>query len=158
GLLKRRVTEHTVAGKRLNLLETLLLDKATDTFSLSRAQFYVWTAVAVYGYAYLTAAWTLLQGRLEFAPVPQGLPGIIAASAGTAVVVEAVGSSKTKGAGAEQPSWTDFITTGGMVVPERLQFFVWTLVGALTFVGLVLVSDPGVVSTLPSVPQEFLVL
>lgn len=157
-LLAKNRSAHTIDGVPVSKLSSLLLDKNTDTYSLSRAQFYLWTGVAIYGYVYLTIAWTLLQGRLEFAPVPQNLPGIIAASAGTGIIVEGIASSKPKGAGSVRPSLADFISTGGMVVPERLQFLVWTLLGVATFVLLILASDPAVVATLPAIPTEFLTL
>jgi hypothetical protein len=157
-LLGRNKSKHTIDGVPVSMLASLLLDKNTDTFSLSRVQFYLWTVVAIYGYVYLTAAWTLLQGRLEFAPVPENMPGIIAASAGTAVVVEGISSSKPKGAGSVRPGVSDLITSGGMVVPERLQFLLWTIVGIFTFMGLIFASDPAIIERLPAIPAGFLTL
>ncbi len=158
GLLGVSKGAHQVAGVQLSLLSALFLDKATDTYSLSRAQFYAWTGAAVFGYSYLTIAWSFLQGRLEFAPIPDNLPGILIASATTATVVVGLNNSKPKGAGSVQPSLADFISTGGMAVPERLQFLVWTVLGVLTFVFLIVMADPATIATLPSIPDRFLYL
>ena len=48
----------------------------------------------------------------------------------------------SKGAGPLEPSFADFISSGGMVTGDRFQFFVWTLVGFLGFLLLVLLADP----------------
>jgi hypothetical protein len=156
GLLGLTRATYRVGGYQVSLLASLFLDKASDTYSLSRFQFYTWTGAAVFGYAYLTIAWSLLQGRLEFAPLPEKLPGILAASAGTAVVIEGLNNSKPKGAGNIRPSLGDFITTGGMVVPERLQFLVWTLLGVFTFIFLIVLADPATIAELPPIPDSFL--
>jgi hypothetical protein len=154
------MTQGTNVVDRVHLskLSSMFLDKATDTYSLSRAQFYAWTGAAVFGYSYLTIAWSFLQGRLEFVPIPENLPGILLASAGTTVVAEAVNNVKPKGAGPVQPEWADFICTGDVVVPERVQFLVWTILGIFSFVFVIVMSDPATIATLPSIPEGFLYL
>jgi hypothetical protein len=52
----------------------------------------------------------------------------------------------------------DFISTGGVVAGERFQFFIWTLVGCLGFLGIILSSDPAALTQLPDVPSTFLAL
>jgi hypothetical protein len=115
--------------------------------------------VAVFGYSYLTVARSLIQGVFEFAPIPEGLPGIIAVSAGTAALAAGVTNARgSKGAGDEQPSFADLITIGGVVVAERFQFLVWTVLGALAFLFVVVFSDPATIQNLPKVPEGFLYL
>ena len=80
-------------------------------------------------------------------------------SAGTSVLATGITSSKgSKGAGEVHPTLGDFITTGGVVAPERLQFVVWTVVGIFTFLTIVFMSDALTLSDLPTIPNGFLEL
>jgi hypothetical protein len=148
-----------IAGKKYSILSALFLDTETDTYSLSRLQFFIWTAVAILAYLYLLLSRSLVQGQLEFVDVPSGLPAIVLVSAGTTVVAQAITNTKgPKGAGEVHPSLTDLVSTGGVIVPERFQFFVWTIIGAAVFVFLVFLHDPGIIKDLPQVPTGFLAL
>jgi hypothetical protein len=145
-------------GTRRSLFGMFFYDQATSSYSLSNAQFYLWTFVVVAGYVYLTASRSLVQGTFEWADVPGNLPGILLISATTAVVATGVGNDKTKGAGATLPSVSDFVTSGGLVVPERVQFVVWTVLGALSFLFFVFAIEPALIQKLPSIPEGFLYL
>jgi hypothetical protein len=141
------------------LLTELFLDEETSTYSLSKCQFYAWTFAAILGYVFLAVAKSHIQGSAEFPDIPSGLPGILLFSAGTSVAAVGITSSKgSKGSGAVHPTLADFITSGGVVAPERLQFVVWTVVGIFTFLTIVFKSDPLLVSTLPKIPDGFLQL
>jgi hypothetical protein len=155
----RGTSAYVVDGKKYGFFSMLFLDPETDTYSLSKFQFILWTAVAVFAYVYLMAAQSLVQGKLEFVDIPENLPGIVLVAAGTTVLASGITSSKgTKGAGDVHPSWADFISTGGILAPERLQFFVWTIVGVATFISLIVLSDPGTIHDLPKIPERFLYL
>jgi hypothetical protein len=146
-------------SKRKFLLSALFLDEETNTYSLSKCQFYAWTVAAILGYVFLAVSKTVVQGSPVFPDVPSGLPGILLASAGTAVLATGITSSKgSKGAGQVDPSLADFIMNGGVVAPERLQFVVWTGVGIVTFLTIVFKSDPLTVNDLPTIPTGFLQL
>jgi hypothetical protein len=87
------------------------------------------------------------------------LPGILIASVGTVVVSTGITSAKgDKGAGNPGPNLSDFIASGGVVAPDRLQFAVWTIIGIGTFLGIVLQSDPRNINDLPTIPNGFLEL
>jgi hypothetical protein len=145
--------------KRAFLLSALFLDEETQTYSLSKCQFYAWTLAAILGYVFLVISLSVVQGSAVFPDIPDGLPGIILASAGTAVLATGITSSKgTKGAGPVHPTLADFLTNGGVVAPERLQFVVWTVVGIVTFLTIVFNSDPLTVNGLPKIPSGFLEL
>jgi len=160
GVFKARgASAYVVDGKKYGFFSMLFLDPETDTYSLSKFQFILWTAVAVFAYVYLMAAQSLIQGKLEFVDIPENLPGIVLVAAGTTVLASGITSSKgTKGAGDVHPSWADFVSTGGVLAPERLQFFVWTIVGVATFISLIVLSDPGTIHGLPKIPERFLYL
>jgi hypothetical protein len=146
-------------GKKTYLLSALFLDVQTQTYSLSKCQFYAWTAASVLGYLFLAASRSYVQGSAVFPDIPAGLPGILLASAGTAVLSTGITSAKgDKGAGDPGPNLADFITSGGVVAADRLQFVVWTIVGIGTFLAIVFKSDPRSITDLPAIPQGFLQL
>lgn len=148
-----------IAGNFYGLATRLFLDRETDTYSLSKLQFYIWTLVGVLGYVYLAVSTWLVQGKLDFVDVPEGLPGIVMISAATGVLAQWAQSARgPKGAGEVHPSFADLITSGGVVAPERVQFFVWTVLGALAYIALVFLRDPGTINDLPKVPDGFLQL
>lgn len=155
----RGLRKNGIAGKSHGVVTALLLDKETDTLSLSRLQFFLWTAAAVLGYLYLAVSRSLVQGKLEFVDVPEGLPAIILISASTSVLARGITSSKgPKGAGEVHPSAADLISVGSLVAPERFQFLIWTVIGVFAFLFLVVLQDPGTIKDLPKVPDRFMEL
>lgn len=136
----------------------LFLDPETDTYSLSKLQFYLWTVAALFSYTYLFISRVFVQNQ-AWPDVPGTLPGIIAVAAGTSVGAQVITSAKgSKGAGEQQPSLLDFITSGGVVAPDRVQLLLWTLYGVAAFVFASLVTPPGIIKDLPPVPEHLLYL
>jgi hypothetical protein len=136
-----------------------LVDEETNTYSLTRLQLYLWTIASLFGYLYLTLCYSLVQGRLEFANVPAGLPTLLLTSVGTSVLAGTITTMKgSMGAGQLNPSFADFFSHGGVVAPERLQFFLWTIVGVILFVGLTLGYSPETIDNLPGLPDGYLTL
>jgi hypothetical protein len=156
-LSARAKTMRSNGGTGSNLLTALFLDEETQTYSLSKCQFYAWTVAATLGYIFLFISKSAVQGSLVFPDIPEGLPGIILYSAGTSVLATGITSTKgSKGAGEVHPTLADFITSGGVVAPERLQFVVWTIIGIFTFLTIVFKSDPMRLSDLPRIPDGFM--
>lgn len=157
-LVSRNTTAvYSVGDKQYGVLAAFFLDKETDTYSLSKFQFYLWTAVGIFGYAYLALVESLVQGKAVFPEIPENLPGIIFISAATTAIATGITTAKgPKGAGDIHPSLGDFVTAGGLVVAERFQFFVWTLLGAVTFLFFTISSDPATLHDLPKIPESFL--
>ena len=150
---------YKVLDQSYSLWATLFIDKETDTYSLSKLQFYLWTLVALVGYVYAFLGHCLVQGQLALVDVPSGLSGLLAISASTAAMATGIHTIRgAKGAGPVQPSFGDFLTTGGIVAPERLQLLVWTFVGCAGFLFVVVATDPGNVQGLPQVPDGLLLL
>lgn len=146
-------------GSRARKVYAFLIDPQTDTYSLSKLQFYAWTATALFGYCYLTLARTLAQGRLDILDVPENLPGILAISAGTTVASMGITLGRgSKGAGNVQPGFSDLLGTGGVVAPERVQFLLWTLVAIGAFLLCVFSSEPTRINDLPAIPSRLLLL
>jgi len=148
-----------IAGKHYSRLSAIFLDKETNTYSLSKFQFYAWTVAALFIYIYLTVTRSLGQRKFDFPDTPGNLSEIILISAFTWALAVGITSVKgAKGAGEIGPSVSDFITTGGLVAAERLQFFMWTVVGVIAF--LLLYIQSGVATTQDSaiIPEGFLYL
>lgn len=146
-----------VGGKRYGIFSMFLLDNQTNTYSLSKLQLLLWSAVSVFAYVYLFLCQLLVQWKWEFPDVPEGLPLLLGISGGAAVTAAAVQNTRgAKGSGPVHPGPADFISSGGVVVAERFQFFVWTIVGVLGFLGLLLAADPAAISVLPKIPDQFL--
>jgi len=136
----------------------LFLDPETDTYSLSKLQFYLWTLTAIFSYAYLFISRVQVQNAI-WPDVPGTLPGVIAVAGGTAVGSQLITSIKgSKGSGEQKPSWADFITSGGVVAVDRLQMFTWTLFGVAAFIGAVARQEPGTITELPALPERLLML
>jgi len=158
-LVWKGVGDHTIAGKRYGPWTSFFLDKETNTYSLSKFQLLLWTSVFVFGYVYLFLCRLLIQWKFDLPPVPDGLPGMLAISAGATVISAGVTETRgSKGSGPVFPSAADFVSTGGLVVGERFQFFVWNVVGAFQFVTMLLLSDPASLNELPTIPSNFLYL
>lgn len=146
-------------GRTVNMLSAIFLDKETNTYSLSKLQFYLWTLAALFGYVYLSVSRSLVQGKIEFADIPENLPGILLVAVSTSALAVGITSAKgSKGAGEAGPSLSDFVTSGGLVAAERVQFLVWTLIGVGAFIFLTLSTEPGRIENLPAVPERFLYL
>src|SRR5262249_47688866 len=137
-------------------VKVLFLDPETDTYSLSKLQFYCWTAVALFGYAYLVISKMLVQGK-PWPDIPGTLPGIVAIGAGTSVGAQFVTSVRgPKGSGTEQPSLGDFVTSGGVAAPQPVQMLVWTIFGVGAFCLAVVQHAPGAIVDLDAVPTGML--
>jgi hypothetical protein len=159
-LVRRGLTSDLVEGIRASPFTSLFLDRETNSYSLSKFQVVAWTAVTVYSYVYLFLCRTLIQGNFTFPDVSQNLPQLFFVSAGTTVAATAITANwGSKGAGSTQPSFADFISTGGLVAGDRFQFFTWTLVGCIGYVYLVIRMNPETPNiSLPDIPQNFLYL
>ena len=150
---------YKIAGTHYGPLSAFFLDKETNSYSLSKFQLLAWTAVAVFGYVYLLCCQTLIQWNFNFPSIPSGWPTLLGVSAGATVAAVGITSTRgSKGAGPLSPSMADFISSGGLVLSDRFQFFVWTLVGCGGFLFLVLRNDPSKLTELPDVPSGFLYL
>lgn len=148
-----------IDGTKYDFWSALLIDQKTNTYSLTRLQFYLWTGVAIFSYLYLMLSRSLVQGQLEFIDIPQGLPGIVLISATTTVVSEGITTTKgSKGGGNIKPEFSNLITTGGLIAPERFQFLVWTILGVLAYLFVVLWQSPEQIKDLPQIPSGFLQL
>jgi hypothetical protein len=76
GLMKKGVGRDNIDGEEFGPWAAIFLDRETNSFSLSKFQVLVWTAVAVYAYVYLFLCRTLVQWDFSFPSVSQNLPAL----------------------------------------------------------------------------------
>ena len=158
--VRRGVGRYRVGQEQYGVLSIFIIDKDTHSYSLSKLQLLLWTSASIFAYIYFFLCRILIQWKLvDFPDVPPGMATLIGLSAGTTVAAVGLTTARgPKGAGPQSPTPADFISSGGVVVAERFQFFVWTIVGVLGFIALVLASDPALLEKLPSIPDNFLAL
>jgi hypothetical protein len=150
--------KYSIGDTKYGVWSILFLDLETDTYSLSKLQFYLWTDAAILTYSYLVICRLFVQ-RLDFPDVPSSLPGIIAIGAGTAIGSQFVTNVHgPKGGGPEKPSLGDFVTSGGVAAPDRVQMLVWTIVGVVGFCVASFRLDPWTITTLPQIGDSLMLL
>jgi hypothetical protein len=79
-----------------------LLDVPTNTYSLSKLQFFAWTALDLFAYTYLIIAHCFLQRQLGMPDLPKQFVDLLGISAGAAVSGSRESSRQTKGRGARR--------------------------------------------------------
>jgi hypothetical protein len=157
-LLALFARKYCIGDTQYGMWTILFLDLETDTYSLSKLQFYLWTGAAILTYTYLVLGRLFVQG-LDLPDVPSSLPGIIAIGAGTAIGSQFVTNVRgPKGGGPEKPSLADFVTSGGVAAADRVQMLVWTLVGVVGFCAATFRLEPWSISTLPKIGDSLMLL
>jgi hypothetical protein len=156
-LVSSGVDEHVIDGKKLPPWSAFFLDSETNSYSLSKFQLFMFAFVFVFGYLYVFFCRWLVQWAFELPDIPGNLAAMLGVSAGTTIVAAGATNARgNKGAGGLFPSFADFVSTGGLVVPERFQFFVWTVVACFGFVALLITQNPAKISGFPTFPDGLL--
>jgi hypothetical protein len=157
----------TPNGQTRTLLSLFIVDPDSNTCSLSNLQLYLWLSATLFGYIYLFVGHIWVQGILSIPDVQLPIPsapslsvtGGLILAVGTTVVSNGVNSLiGGKGSGDFRPSWSDFITSGGTVAPERVQFLIWTIIAIISYIVVTIYTSPATISSLPIIPPELLAL
>jgi hypothetical protein len=158
-MYRHKAAQYKVSGRSYLTMAFFFIDPKTNTYSLSHLQLILWSAAAVVAYVYLATSRALVQWDWQLCEIPENLPMLLGISAGTTVLsIGATGFRGSKGAGSLHPEWADFISSGGVFAPERLQFFLWTVIGVFSFISATLAQDPASVTDLPRIPDSFIPL
>jgi hypothetical protein len=151
------LAKNKVGIRRLNLLQSFILDPQTNSYSLSKFQLLAFSATFIFGYLYVLLSRWLVQWQFSLPDVPSTIAGLLGISGGTTVAAAGLTASLgAKGAGLQQPTGADLISSGGVVIAERFQFFVWTIVACGGFIALLVGQDPAQVSNFPEIPSGLL--
>jgi hypothetical protein len=156
-VVRRGLANKRLGQRRLKLLEIFIFDPETNTYSLSKFQLLLFSLTFIFGYLYVLLSRLLVQWQFVLPDVPNTIAGLLGISGGTAVASAGLTSARgAKGAGLQQPTGADLISSGGVVAPERFQFFVWTIVACAGFTALLVDQDPAMVNKFPDIPQGLL--
>jgi hypothetical protein len=156
-LVARGMRDNIIDGNHYSPFWSFFIDKETNTYSLSKFQLLAFSSVFVFGYVYVFLCSWLVQWHFALPDVPSSFSAILGMSAGTTVAAAGATAARgSKGAGQLRPSAADFISTGGQVVPERFQFFVWTLVACMGFIALLISQNPATIDKFPTFPDGLL--
>jgi hypothetical protein len=156
-LVARGMKGTMIHGVRYSPLHAFFLDGQTQTYSLSKFQLFAFSFTFIFGYLYVLLCRWLVQWLFVLPDVPSNLAAMLAISGGTTLI--AAGATQTrgsKGSGEQYPGVADFVSVGGQVVPERFQYFVWTLIACFGFLALLLSKDPAAVDGFPTFPDGLL--
>jgi hypothetical protein len=158
-MVRGKAASYRPFGERYSTVAYAFIDSETNTYSLSRLQLLAWTAAAVVAYSYVGASQCLVQWQWQLPKVPDGLAPLLGLSVGTtALAAGATEARGSKGAGPRHPGFGDFLTAGGALAPERVQFFIWTVLGVVGFLSSTLAQDPATVNEAAKIPDNFLPL
>jgi hypothetical protein len=151
----RWISEH--AACVWNQFAKLILEGDTQSYSLSKLQFLLWTIATVYGYTYLYIAHTWVQRLPGLPDVTGKFPWETVLAGGTAVASQISKQAfGTKGGGPLRPQLSDLISAGGVIASGRIQFLSWTLVAIAAYLSSIFASDPSTIHLLPEIPARLL--
>lgn len=146
-----------VGIRKLSLWQTFIFDPETSSYSLSKFQVLAFSITFIFGYFYVLLSQWFVQWQFMQPDIPPAIAGLLGISGGTAVASAGLTAARgAKGSGLEQPTGADLVSIGGVVVPERFQFFTWTIVFCGGFLALLIGRDPATVTGFPELPTGLL--
>ncbi len=141
--------------KKTNYIEMLLIDKTTNTYSLSRFQALVWTVLLLGGYFYIVLSTGVLLGNGIIPEFNPSLIGLLSISYGGLITSHSLGSKKPKNEIIKTPPLlSNLFSSGETIDLPRLQLFSFTVVGVIIYIYNLLNSNP--LNGLPDIPSTFL--
>lgn len=141
--------------KKNNYLGLLLIDRATNTYSLSRFQAFSWTVLLLGGYFYITISSGVLLGNGVIPEFNPSLIGLLSISYGGLITAHSLGSKKPKNEIYKTPPLlNNLFSSGDSIDLPRLQLFSFTIVGIIIYLYNLLNSNP--LAGLPDIPSSFL--
>ncbi|MBV8898217.1 MAG: hypothetical protein JO051_17005 [Acidobacteriaceae bacterium] len=156
-IVRSGLANKSVGVKKLQLWQIFVFDPETNSYSLSKFQLLLFSITFIFGYLYVLLSTWLVQWQFLLPDVPNTMSGLLGISAGTTIAAAGLSAARgAKGAGLQTPTGADLISSGGVVIPERFQFFVWTIVACAGFIVLLVGQDPATVNKFPDIPSGLL--
>jgi hypothetical protein len=154
----RRSSRYRTRPTYFKSFEVLLLDPATNTYSLSRFQFLWWLGILLFSYSYLFVArgmyvaqdWCFYDLSGSAYPLLISLGTLVGATWTTRIV-------GPKGSGDDHPALTDLFVHGGVIALDRVQQLAISVIAGVMFIWIVWRTAPST-ATLPDVPERLLTL
>lgn len=136
---------------RLNFIPYVLLDKNTNTYSLSRFQAFTWTVVLTGSYFYIAIAFGILlqNGKIpEFNP---SLVGLMSISYAGFIASHYLNKKNPKNAISDiPPALSDLFMENGVIDITRLQLLLFTVVAVIVYLYNLYLSNT--LNGLPDIP------
>jgi hypothetical protein len=147
----------TAGQPHYTFFKMLLLEQETQTYSLSRAQFFAWMGAIVWCLTFLYSARGFVDGKWGFPNLGNAVY-VFMISLGTLVAAQATSLGQgVKGAGEVHPSPSDLLVHGGVLALDRVQQVIWTLIALGMFIHIT-ISTYATASALPEIPTELVAL
>lgn len=141
--------------RRFNFVDSLLIDKDTNTYSLSKFQAILWTVILLGSYFYIAISYGLLLGNGKIPDFNPSLIGLLAISYGGMIGATGLGSTKPKNEIVRNsPQFSNLFSSGGSIDIARLQLFGFTIVGAIIYLYNLVNANP--LDGLPDIPTTLL--
>ncbi len=152
----RRTQRRKGISSKTGPIKVLFMESDNQTYSLSRAQFILWTLAIAWAYVFLFFTRALVIGEFRFPPLG-GFAITFLISLGTLLTAQATkGVKGSKGAGSLEPHPSDLFMHGGVLALERVQQALWTAIALFMFVWIVYANSTAL--KLPEIPPELLYL
>ncbi|MEM7181690.1 MAG: hypothetical protein AAF518_12305 [Spirochaetota bacterium] len=145
----------SIMTKKLNYVPLILMEPATNTYSLSKFQALAWTITLLGSYFYLAIAHGLLLRNGQIPDFNPSLLVLMSISYGGLLTAGSIGTKKSKNEPSETPpEFKNLFMEGGVISLPRLQLFGFTVVGILIYIYTLYTSN--LLQGLPDVPPTLL--
>jgi hypothetical protein len=141
--------------KKFNFWDMILIDKTTNTYSLSRFQALIWTVVLLGSYFYIAISNGLLLGNGTIPDFNPSLIGLLSISYVGMIGANGLGNKKPKNEIISvPPQLSNLFSSGGSIDLARLQLFGFTVIGVLIYLYNLVNTNP--LNGLPDLPTTLL--
>jgi hypothetical protein len=139
--------------KRIDFFTYILLDRTTNSYSLSKLQALLWTMVLIASYFYVAISSGLILRSGEMPDFNPSLLGLMGISYSGLLSASFIGRKNPNNSNKDKPpSITDLITTNSEVDMGKLQLLVFTLVTVVVYIYNLYQSN--ILNGLPDIPPS----
>lgn len=137
--------------KKWNFLTYILIDKDTNTYSLSRFQAFVWTVVLTGSYFYIAIAFGILLQNGKIPDFNPSLIGLMSISYSGLITTNFLSRKKTKNEISHHPpKLSDLFMENGIINITRFQLLVFTVISVIIYLYNLALCN--VLNGLPDIP------
>ncbi len=144
-----------VAFRNVRFASSVLIDRTTNTYSLSKFQAMIWTVTLLGSYFYIAVSNGLLLGNGVIPDFNASLIGLLSISYGGMISANGLGTSRPKNELVRvPPRFSNLFSSGNEVDIARLQLFGFTIVAVLIYIYNLIISNP--LNGMPDMPTTLL--
>lgn len=144
-----------IAFRNVRFASSVLIDRATNTYSLSKFQAMIWTVTLLGSYFYIAVSHGLLLGNGVIPDFNASLIGLLSISYGGMISANGLQTSRPKNELIRvPPRFSNLFSSGNDVDIARLQLFGFTVVAVLIYIYNLIISNP--LNGMPDIPTTLL--